>query len=124
MSKIVNPNTVSFGRWEMTTCVDCDNEYQVTRTEPKTLALHACVCSDCKLYNDAYQDGFNAAMSKTKKVSEEDTDIFGKFEKYLATMKNDLSYHLKEEDYSMVAELSNKIYAIEEFKRYVEGSIC
>jgi hypothetical protein len=45
----------TFKTWEKTECDNCGQEYQVTRTKPKT--LNRCICGECETYERAYRDG-------------------------------------------------------------------
>lgn len=123
MSKILNPKMVSFGRWEMTECVECGFEYQVTRTEPKTLPQHKCVCSDCDSYNRGYADGVTVGSVKAKEEIVANMNLFKPLEDYIFSLKCDLDNAMDEESYSQVSQLAEKIETIKEFKRYVENNL-
>ena len=121
MSKILNPNMVSFGRWELTECVECGCEYQVTRTESKTLPQHKCVCSDCDSYNRGYADGVTVGSVKAKGDVVTNMCLFKEVGDYLLSLKSDLECAVEEEDYPLVIILSEKINALKEFKGYMES---
>ena len=52
-----------FVPWAKADCDQCASEFQVTRCE-SFAATGEVICSDCKDYNKAYQDGFDAAMKE------------------------------------------------------------
>ena len=52
-----------FGTWEKTECDECSAEFQVTRTASKTI-FGRVWCSDCQLYEEAYNKGYADAKQK------------------------------------------------------------
>ena len=44
-----------FGVWEKAECDRCGDEFQVTRTEPRT--IEEAVCESCEMYAKGYADG-------------------------------------------------------------------
>lgn len=56
---------MKFDRWQKTDCEVCRIEFEVTRTEPKEIK-GIIACSDCKLYEKAYNEGYQAGLENSK----------------------------------------------------------
>lgn len=50
-------DTITFKAWSKTECCQCGEEYQVTRTEPRTKLVIECICDECEGYNRGREDG-------------------------------------------------------------------
>ena len=56
---------IKFKPWQETECSECSDTFQVTRTQTKEFRnLHEIVCSDCKVWNEAYDKGLAHGQSQ------------------------------------------------------------
>ena len=65
-----------FGSWEKTFCETCGAEFEITRTEPKVVDGPV-VCSDCKMYDRGYKDGYETGLKDhTKGKIDKHVELF------------------------------------------------
>lgn len=66
--------TQTFKPWSNTTCDKCGDIFQITRAESKTVT-GSIICSDCKIYEDAYNCGVNDTKESQQPKQELSTKI-------------------------------------------------
>ena len=61
--------SIKFSTWAKAECSSCFQEFEVTRSEPKSFKNNSeIICSECKDYSRAYKDGFEEGHQQYKSI--------------------------------------------------------
>ena len=60
-----------YGSWAFEDCTDCGENFQITRTQERSIAVNAAICNDCEIYSVGYKEGQEHALADIKRQLEE-----------------------------------------------------